>query len=107
MHGRVAGILEAMLHADGDVGRLILAEQGDLVAARHPCGAAHNHPMLRALVVILQREPTAGLHYDVLDLHTLAVVDRAVTAPRALDERVALELASAVALEPGDELLQV
>src|SRR5579885_3479579 len=54
VHGLVAGVLEAMRHADGNVGRLVLAQHGDLLAARDPGGAAHDDPVFGALVVVLQ-----------------------------------------------------
>ena len=43
-------------------------QQSNFVADRHPCGAAHDHPVLRAVMMLLQGEAAAGAHDDALDL---------------------------------------
>src|SRR6185437_781796 len=64
-------------------------------------------PMLGAVMMHLEAEDAAGLHHDVFHLHALARMDRAVGAPRAMNERMAQQLAAAALLEPGDDLLHV
>ena len=49
-----ARVFQAMLHADGNLSRLILGEQKSLSAARHLGRAAHHYPMLGAVVMHLQ-----------------------------------------------------
>jgi hypothetical protein len=58
--------------------------------------------MLGAMVVELKRQLGAGLHHDVLHLHARAIVDRAIGAPGAMDQRMGGELAAAGALEPDE-----
>src|SRR3954465_15895342 len=48
------GVLEAMHLAHADVDRLVLAERHRLRAARDARRAAHDDPVLRAMVVVLQ-----------------------------------------------------
>src|SRR3954465_3856947 len=48
------GVLEAMALAHADVDRLVLAERHRLRAARDARRAAHDDPVLRAMVVVLQ-----------------------------------------------------
>src|SRR5207342_3902917 len=80
-----ARILEAVLHAQRDVGALVLREDDRLVATRDAAGATDHDPVLGAVVVHLQAQRRAGLHRDALDLETLAHVDRVIAAPRAVD----------------------
>src|SRR3990172_7776299 len=51
----LARIGEPMLLADGDVSRLVLAQHLDVLAARHLQRPGDDHPMLRPVVVALQR----------------------------------------------------
>ena len=51
-------------------------QEADAVADRHPRGAAHDDPMLGAVMMHLQRQPPALLHHDALDLITLALIER-------------------------------
>src|SRR4051812_26267876 len=50
----LAGILEAVLGADRDIGGFVLGEEKGLLAASHPRGAAYDDPVLGAVVVHLQ-----------------------------------------------------
>src|SRR3981189_747645 len=56
-----ARVLDAMLHADRDVGRLVLFQKEDLLAARDARGAGHHHPVLGAVMMHLQRQRGARL----------------------------------------------
>src|SRR3984893_12782271 len=49
-----ARVLDAVLDAHRDVGRLVLFEKEDLVAASDARGAGHHHPVLGA--VMMQRQ---------------------------------------------------
>src|SRR5262249_33183375 len=75
---------EAMHRADRDVDRLVLVHHAHLVADRDLGGAAHHHPVLGAMVMLLQRQLAAGHHDDALDLEALAAVDRFVMTPRTI-----------------------
>src|SRR5260370_27085803 len=78
---KLAGVLEPVLGADGDVDGLVLAHEHALLAALHDRRAVHDHPMLGAVVMLLQAELAARLDRDALDLEPVAGIDRAVVAP--------------------------
>ena len=54
----LAGILDAMLRAERNVGRLILLEQERLLAARDARRAGDDDPVLGAMMMQLQRHAT-------------------------------------------------
>src|SRR6516164_11291365 len=76
-----AGVLDAMLGPDGDVGRLVLLEQEHLLATGDARSPRHHHPVLGAMVVHLQRQSRTGLDLESLHLETPARVDAVVAAP--------------------------
>jgi hypothetical protein len=53
--GDLSGIGEAMPLADGDVGRLVLGEEARYVTFGDSECAFHHHPVLRSVVVALER----------------------------------------------------
>ena len=57
----LARIFEAMPGPAWHVERLVLVQESDVVADRHPRGAAHDHPVLGAVMMHLQRQPPALL----------------------------------------------
>src|SRR6266478_7966115 len=59
---------EAMDRADRHIDGFIFVDEPYLVADRDLCDAAHHHPMFRAVEVLLQRQPAAGMDADSLDL---------------------------------------
>src|ERR1700731_3638187 len=63
-----ARVLDAMLHADRDVGRLVLFEKENFLAARDARRAGHHHPVLGAVMMQLQRQGGAGLYLQALHL---------------------------------------
>src|SRR5215472_4448134 len=65
---RGAGILDAVLDAQRDEGRLVLLEHEHLIPARDARRAGDHHPVLGAMAVQLQRERAAGLHLQALHL---------------------------------------
>src|SRR5687768_8566564 len=77
----LAGILDAVLRAERNVGRLILLEQERLLAARDARSAGDYDPMLGAMMMHLQRHRGAGLDREALHLEAIAVVDAVVAAP--------------------------
>src|SRR5256885_6681876 len=65
-------VFEPMLGLDRDVRGFAFREDFDLLASRYPRGTRHHHPVLRPVVMHLQRERLARLHHDALDLEALA-----------------------------------
>src|SRR5689334_8916869 len=82
----LAGVFQTVPRADRDISGLVFLEQEHLVIASHLGGALHDHPMFRTLGVALQRETSARLHHDVLDLITVTGVDTLIAAPRAKND---------------------
>ena len=74
----LAGIFQPVHRADRDIDRLVLVHGLDQLVDGHPRRAAHHDPVLRAMVMFLQREPPARLDHDTLDLMAVAVVDRLI-----------------------------
>src|SRR6201993_4078353 len=63
-----ARILDAVLHADRDIGRLVLLEEEHFLAPRDARRARHHDPMLGAVMMQLERELRAGLDLEALHL---------------------------------------
>src|SRR5690606_34557900 len=63
-----ARVLEPVLRAQRDVGRLVGMQLEHVVVAGHACGAADYDPVLGAALVRLQRQARARLDLDPLDL---------------------------------------
>src|SRR5882672_7403769 len=78
--GGLPRVLETVLRADRDVGGLVFREQLDFLVARNPRGARHHDPVLRPVVMHLQRKSFARLDHDALDLKAVAGVDAFVVA---------------------------
>src|SRR5579863_6888130 len=102
-----ARILYTVLHADRDIGRLILLEQEHLLAARDACGARHHHPVLGTVMVQLQRQRRARLDLEALHLKARTRLETVVAPPGP--EHLAMErvLIAAALLELRHELLHV
>ena len=96
-----------MLHADRDVGRLVLLEEEDLLAARDARGAGHHHPVLGAVMMQLQRQGGARLYLEALHLEARPVLDAVVTAPGT--EHLAMQriLGATELFQPQHQLLHV
>src|SRR3569623_957545 len=94
-----------MLHADGDISRLIFGEQKSLGAARHLGRTAHHYPMLGTVEMHLQSQRCAGLHHDTLHLKALARIDAFVAPPGPIDPSVREALAAIAGFEMLDEFL--
>ena len=78
-----------------------------LVAARDERGAAHDDPVLRAVMMHLQREPRARFHHDALDLEALARVDGIVVAPRTMHLAMIGRFGASLLLDASDDRLDV
>eukprot|EP01035_Chromulina_nebulosa_P005080 gene5080-6888_t len=74
----LAGVVQAMHLADGDVGGLVLRQQVHLLSARDLGRALDDDPVFGAVVVLLQTQGRAGFDADALDLETLAHVHAVV-----------------------------
>src|SRR6185437_2622254 len=61
MEWDLPGVLDPMLDPDGDIGRLIFLEQENLVPSRDARGPRDDDPMLRPVMMQLQRQYGAGL----------------------------------------------
>jgi hypothetical protein len=79
----LAGILQAVVLADGDEGRLVDVDHLLLVTAGHQGGAGNDDPVLTAVVVLLQRKPLSRRDLDALDLVAAALVEHQVGPPGA------------------------
>src|SRR5580658_8358376 len=71
----LAGVGEAMGRADRQIDRFVLMDVFNPAIKRHLGGAAHHHPMLRPMMVLLQGQAPAGPDDDALNLVARALVD--------------------------------
>src|SRR5690348_16619304 len=74
-----------MHSADRDVDRFVLVNGLHLIVDGDERRSAHDDPMLRAMMVLLERKALTRLHDDPFDLVALAVIDRLIAAPRTMD----------------------
>src|SRR6202034_2925004 len=63
----LAWIGEPVRRANRQVDRFVLVDERHFVIKRDLGGAAHDHPVLGAMVVLLQREAAAGAHDNALE----------------------------------------
>jgi len=73
---RFARISEAMPGAYGDVGRLVFAQNGDLLPYGDLSGAANDDPLLRSVLMTLKRQARTRIDDDVLNLESGPAGDR-------------------------------
>src|SRR4029077_7138572 len=95
-----ARVFQAMSGADRNVGGLVFRQHHFLVATADLSRALDDDPMLGAMMVHLQRQLTAGLYDDVLDLHPMAVVQRGEAAPRTMNSWQRVGLVAALLDQP-------
>ena len=81
LHVDLAWIGEPVRRANRQVDRLVLVNERHFVIERDLGGAAHDHPVLGAVVVLLQRETAARAHDNAFDLIARALVDALIIAP--------------------------
>jgi hypothetical protein len=86
----VAGVLEAVNGAEGDVDVLIRTKDANHVAHGHLCSPVDHHPMLRTMAMFLQRQLAIRMNDDALHLPFVAAIGDLVPAPRPMDARVAV-----------------
>src|SRR5690606_39840290 len=67
----LAGVLQSVLAAQGDICALVLTQHENPVITGNAGSAAHYDPVLGAVVMHLQAEGGAGVDDDALDLETL------------------------------------
>src|SRR5579883_2553294 len=76
-----ARIGQPMQRPDRDIDRLVLVHGPDFLPDRDLGGAAHHHPVLGAVMMLLQRQLAARRDGDAFDLEAIAGVDGFVKAP--------------------------
>ena len=86
---------------------MILLQGLDLVPDRDDRSAAHDHPMLGAMMMHLQRQPPPRLDHDALDLVAVAAIERLVRAPGPMHLEMFLGHRRGRALELLHQLLHV
>ena len=86
-----------MRYAQGNERRLVFTEHEFLVATRDKRSATDYNPMLRAVMMQMQRQTTARMNDDPLDLNLLGV-ERTPATGRAQRRRVRLRLDPLVAM---------
>src|SRR3954471_298500 len=97
-------VLQAVLRAEWDEGRFVLAHIEHLLATSHPRGPRDHDPMLRAMLVHLQRKALPRLHHDALHLEAVAGVYGLVVAPGTVDPRMGQVLRTLALAECLDQL---
>ncbi len=103
----LAGVGQAVHGGHRQVGGLVLGQQEDLVVTGDLGGPGDHDPVLGTVVVHLQRQLSARLDGDALDLEALAHVDGVVGTPGTEDFLVCLDLVAVLLLEGVDQLLDV
>src|ERR1700723_92428 len=103
----LAWIGEPVRRANRQVDRFVLVNERYFVVQRDLGGAAHDHPVLGAVMVLLQREAPARPHDNAFDLVARALVDALIIAPRAVVAPVLGRFRMALSLEALDELFDL
>ena len=96
-----------MDRSDRDEHRLVLVHGRDLGAHGHLGGAAHHHPVLGAVVMLLQRQETARCDDDALHLEAFAQVDRFVITPRPVHAAMLGRLGAVCRLQRAHQIFHV
>src|SRR5438876_8710102 len=104
-HG--TGVLDAVLHAHRDIGRLVLLEEKDFVSAGHARGAGDDHPVLGPVMMQLQGERGAGVDVETLHLEARPALEAVVAPPGAEHLAVERVLGALELLQSCHELLHV
>src|SRR5580704_16138786 len=103
----LAWIGEPVRRANRQVDRFVLVDERHFVIKRDLGGAAHDHPVLGAVVVLLQGQAPARAHDNALDLVARALVDALIVAPRSVIAPMLSRLRIALGLEALDELFNL
>jgi phosphoserine/homoserine phosphotransferase len=83
------------------------ALQYQFVAAGDFCRTANDHPVLGAILVLLQAQAGFGLDLDALDLEAPSFIDAVVPTPRAVHFAVQRVLFAFGVLQLGDDVFDV
>ena len=102
-----ARVFEPMFGADGDISGFILVQCEHLIAACHPGRSLHDHPVLRPVMMQLQRKNRARVYRKSLDLESLACVQTLVRPPRPKHPAMKLVLAALIGLEAIHDLFDI
>lgn len=102
-----AGVGEAVVGAQRDVGGLVFAEEEGFSIAGDFGSAAHDDPVLGAVVMHLQAETGAGVDDDALDLEAGTFIDAVVRAPGAIDLAMLGDEGLIFELEAGDDVAHI
>ena len=92
LQGNGPGVLQPVVAAHRDVGRLVLGDQECPIVAGHAGGAGDHDPVLGPMVVHLQRQGFTRLHAQTFDLIAPAATDGLVGPPGAMHLLVVAEL---------------
>ena len=79
----LAFVLQAVNFTHRDVSRFIRTHVEDVLAHGHGSGTAYDHPVFRAVQVLLQAEALARLHHDTLHLVAFGRFQHGIRSPRA------------------------
>src|SRR6478735_2309456 len=99
-----AGVAQAVRFAQRNVGRLILGQQHGLVAASDFSRAAHDDPVLGAVMMFLQAQASLRIDQNALDLEAVGLVDAVVPAPGTMHLAVQRQFGAATGFERFDQL---
>src|SRR5271167_1911185 len=77
----LARIGQPVFATNGQIDRLVLVRELDFAIDRHFGRAAHHNPVFGAVIVLLQRQASAGPDYYALDLVAPSLIDALVIAP--------------------------
>src|SRR3984893_19171278 len=69
-----AGILDPVLHPDGNVGGLIFLQQENFLPASNARRPGDDYPVLRTMMVHLQRQGCTGFDLEALHLEALTIL---------------------------------
>src|SRR5262245_44081496 len=107
MQWNLSRVLDAMPGANGNIRGLILFEQKYVFSARDARSAGNHNPVLRTMMMQLQRHFRARLHFQTLHLKAWAARNAVVAAPGT--ENLAMQgvLIAAEGFQPADEFLHV
>src|SRR5271154_3747086 len=100
----LAGVGEPVRRANRQIDRFVLVNERHFVVERDLGGAAHDHPVLGPVVVLLQREAPAGPHDNAFDLIARASVDALIITPWPVIAPMLGRFRMALRLEALDEL---
>src|ERR1700722_10614105 len=100
----LAWIGEPVRRANRQVDRFVLVNERHSLVERDLGGAAHDHPVLGAVVVLLQRQAPARPHDNAFDLIARAPVDALIIAPGPVVAPMLGRFRMALRLEALDQL---